>query len=374
MADGFEITIITSGGILSLILIPIILFTVAYACCVTKKKANSKVVFTKQDDTFKVTIIHDPVEDTSKDVLMNVYQLSQSPMTPKQNFKNNQTYDHTASLSSDVIISPNPSYNVAKPNETLSESLYIYCGQPYASTDEEDKAVHGVNEGSNALHGTGDTPVRYTSYDHRSRVAQTFEDSIQQTVTAAREECSNALYQAREYENSYERIANEDQNDGSNNSLCEVRECDNALYIGNHVPGLTRSTSYDYIPPQTFEDFSQQVGNGGTKECNNALYEAREYENVGHDIPSNPDCKMILTRSTSQNSYDYVYEAYDDDSTHDYALVDSVEVSDTPYQCQLTAEDNTDAVNVNPNGVNRARGGYQNPSYGHRVTMLASHN
>ena len=26
-----------------------------------------------------------------------------------------------------------------------------------------------------------------------------------------------------------------------------MRECDNTLYAGDHVPGLTRSTSYDYI-------------------------------------------------------------------------------------------------------------------------------
>lgn len=459
MADGFESTIITSGGILSLIIIPIILFTVA--CCATKKKANFKVAFTKQEGTFKVTIIqppNDPAEDTDAlkqnhsdktEATMNtltpgtvivpncdelhIHKLSASPVMPKR-------------ISSDVVISPNPSYTVEKSNEdkfTLSESLYIYCEQP--STGEEDKALHGVNERSNALHVSDDTPMNPVRYMSDNRAAQTFEDSIQQTVIAVREECgnalygvseynnalyaggdgpidpvssysyipgkihehrtqqtsdgsqecSNALYEAREYDgalhtgddvkmnrnpsysmmpnelthqNTYKYIAGqtyEDQNDGSNNSMYGVRECDNALYISNRASALTRSTSYDYIPPQPFEDSLQQVVNGGgRKECNNALYEAREYENVDHDVPGNPDHKAVLTRSTSQNSYDYVYEAYDDDAMHDYSFIDSVEVSGTLYQHQ-------DYINVNRNVVNRA---YPNPSYGHKVTMLANHN
>ena len=452
MADGFESTIVTSGGILSLMIIPIIMFTVT--CCAIKKKANSKVVFIKDEGTFKVIIIPPPndlAEDAIKDKLKqnqsnnpncnesHIYQLSESPLMPKRYIQSNWTVDHTASISSDVIITPNPSYNVAKSNDkfTLSESLYIYCEQP--STDEEEKIPSEkqlrVNEGrkecDKALYG-----ARATSCDDRA--AQTFKDSIIQTATAAREECDNALYEARDYknalyagdnvpmntaavnngrqecdnalyeareycdsplhtgddvtmnpnpsynimhtvpqeltfQNSYEHIATQtyegtiQHTNCKTNAVYEVRECDNALYIGDHVPALTRSMSYDYVPPQTFEDSAQQVMNDGSrKECNNALYETREYQNIDDDhVPSNPDPKAVLTRSTSQNSYDYIYEAYDDidDATHDYSLIDSVKVSDTLYHDQLTTE-----------GIhsNVAKRGYQNPSYGHKVTMLGS--
>ena len=418
-------------------MIPLIMFTVV--CCAKKKiKADSKVVFTKSNEgTFKVIIIptNEPADDTIKDcdidVLkqnqssiaeattstlssdtiivpnsdeIHVRQLSKSPVMPKRNIQSKQ-----ATIGSDIIISPNPSYNVVESNEekfTLSESLYIYCGEPSADEEENISEKQAVNDGrkDKALHGADDVMMdlaRSTSYDDRE--PQTFEDSMQQTVAAAREECDNALYEVTEYHNaSYEYIPGdiniyEDTtqhivNDGRqecDNALYEARECDSASLTGDDVTlhcnpsysmthtvskELTFENSYEYIATQTyedtmqqsdgrkecdnalykaresFEDFTQQIVNDGRKECNNALYEAREHENVSDDVPSNPDPKRALTRSTSQNSYDYIYETYDDDTTHHYSMIDSIEL---PNHRQLTTEDNTDAVYVNSNVTNR---------------------
>ena len=309
-ADDYKSTVATSGGILSLTIIPVIMLTVI--CCV-KKKSNAKVFFTKCDGTFKVTTEY------------VVHQQTKSPNCNEQkqgNNQNKQKLDNVASIGSDVVISPNPSYDVGKSDKekfTLSESLYISCEQ---STGDETvkeksseqqamndgkrkggKALNGARECNNALHAGYDVPPsRSTSCNNGTPPAQIFEDSLQQTATCARKECDNALYEATVHAG-------------------DVTMTRNPSY--NMIPEF--QNSYEYITPLTCESPTQQ--NDGTMECDDA--------------------------------YDYVYEICDDDSSHDYS---SIKASDDDHDDALTTKDNVDS--------NVTKRGMRNPSYGRKVTVL----
>ena len=355
-ADVFiKSTIATSGGILLLIIIPVIMLTVI--CCL-KKKSNAKVLFTKCDGTFKVTIAPNYQKK------YGVHQQNKSPncTVPNRNNQNKQKLDQAASIGSDVVMDPNPSYDVAKSVEekfTLSESLYIYCGQLAGDETVEKKsskqqaidgkrkdgkALYGPRECNNALLASHDVPPsRSTLCNNGTPPVQIFEDSIQlqQTVNAAREECDNTLYEAREYSNALS------TGDGAPVVTRSIsHECDNALYevtlhVGNDVTmkrnpsynmiptaseELTFQNSYEYVAPLTSGSPTQQ--NDGTTECD--------------------------------DDYDYVDEIFDDDSSHDYS---SIEASDDEYDNVLSTKDNT-----NSHVTNRR---IQNPSYGRRkVTVL----
>lgn len=274
-----------------------ILFTTA-VCCL-KQKSSSKVLFTKHEGTFKVII--DPSSN------------NEGPLTTQRSKMN----DYEASIDS-VTFTHNPSYSVSKLNEGLTESLYIDCSRlSKSSTDKvaeeapfkKQEVVAGRNECENAL------------YEAR--------------------ECKNALYETRECENTlYEARESE-------NALYEAREYDNVLYADSvsitpnpsyHTP-LSRSSSqnsYDYVVDPISEDLTQQITNTDIGiNCNSTLYSMTLLEAATEkhgalyavsDVPSTCSSMAIPSRPSSQNSYEYIAAQTFEESTHDYSLIDSAVV------------------------------------------------
>ena len=304
--DGYGSTIATGGGILSLLMIPTILLTVT--CCIYPKKADSKVSFAKSSNgtgSFKVTIMssssHDVESDQSKNCFMiepnqtttstsirsatvstpnpndspHVDEVSQSPicnqMMPKGNTTESNSKLDQNKMASDVIITDNPSYNVAGSGLTDS-SIYIYPNQP---------SKPPVNE----LKVTGGMPPE------------------QKTVGSSRKECVNTLY-------SY-----------------GARECNNALYEstgasdGYAVPinpyGITvLQDGYEYVGGKLGEDLTQAMLCRSRAESINTLTDRDDVV-----VSPNPSYGIAtLTRSTSGSSYNYVAPQSCNDSTDNVVL------------------------------------------------------
>ena len=269
-------------------MISITLLTVI--CCVYQKKADSKVSFAKSSNgSFKVTIISSSSHDVESDRNKNCYviepnqtttsnaavsipklddsphvdQVSKSPIynqvMPKENTTESNSKLDQNKMAPDVIITDNPSYNVAKSGLTDS-SIYIYPNQ---------LSKPPINE----LEVTDEMPPK------------------QQTVDSGRNECVNTLYS------------------------CGARECNNTLYEGTGacddyaVPinpySITVLTTcedgYDYVGGQLGEDVTQAMLRRSRAESINTLTDRDDVI-----VSPNPSYGITsLTRSTSGTSYNY---------------------------------------------------------------------
>jgi len=264
--DSGSITANCSGGILSLIIILMIIPIMI--CCIKQTKANAdlKVTCKRTEGSFKVTLIDHPppslcdkentigdgtrdkpvtIEDQnsfsrgqestistidSEDIItpsspcdtpklnegltsLHAHQPSElsTKMIEEAPTENIPTTDHktiTDSIS-DVIITPNPSYNTAKLNGLLTES-YAHCSQPYGSESSTDEMT-------------------------KERTPQ------HQTVDTGRKECNNALYAVSAECNNELYISS------------DVLMCSNPSYRTKILTKTTSESSYDYIPPETYE-------------------------------------------------------------------------------------------------------------------------
>ena len=312
----YRSTITIAGGILSLIMIPTIVFTVT--CCMYQKKADTKVRFAKSSNdtgSFKITILHSTssrnvVSNQDKNCYVtesnqrtttnaasntptpgysshadNVSTSSTIQVMPKGNTTESNSKIDQNKMASDVIITDNPSYNVGKSNEGgITDSMYIYPSQP------------------------SEPPINKVIEEMSPK---------QQTVDSGRKECVNTLYSLG------------------------TRECNNALYegLGASEVYAIPINPYGITVLTTSQDSYEYEYVGGQDSIQEVLHRSRavsintltDRDNVM--VSPNPSYGIAsLARSMSGSSYNYTAPQYCEDSTDNVVLHRNPSYSVTPLK------------------------------------------